>query len=253
MLLIMICSPLSAGEYFEVFDSPGKPPMSNGISWGYVDELTPVAGWREIIPGDGYAHLCVNSTTLAGKAPKWNPFPFQTLWFGPVGPGHRISMRARNTAIPGVACSLFTYRENPGVNEIDIEIVAQDAKSGEPEHPTGTDGGWSDIRLNTWADAHEGNSGTLRPSRSIRKPIRDAEGRHLSHRDGKFHTYTIEWRSDSVIFTIDDVVQGIIRDVVPKASSRVIVGMRRMPWAAKCDWSGRETMFIDWVDIEKLN
>jgi hypothetical protein len=25
-----------------------------------------------------------------------------------------------------------------------------------------------------------------------------------------------------------------------------------MPWAGKVDWSGQETMLIDWVDIEEL-
>jgi beta-glucanase (GH16 family) len=74
----------------------------------------------------------------------------------------------------------------------------------------------------------------------------------LSHRDGKFHIYTIEWRSNSVTFYIDDVAQGVIRDVVPEAPSQVIIGMRRMPWAGTTKWIGMETMLIDWVDIEPL-
>ena len=252
IFLLMSASSLMAREYFEGFDSPGKPTTREGIHWGYTDELTPVEGWRDLIPGDGYAHLCVNAATLGRKASKENPYPFQTLSVGPVGPGHRLSMRAKNTAIPGVACSLFTYRERSGVDEIDIEIVSKDTVSGEAGHPTGGDGGWSDLRLNTWSDAHEGKDGGLSPSRSIRQPIRDAEGKLISHRDGRFHTYTIEWRSDSVTFYIDDVSQGVIRDVIPKAPSQVIIGMRRMPWAGKVDWSGQETMLIDWVDIEEL-
>lgn len=252
LLTLMGAASCLAGEYFEGFDSPGKPVTRDGIHWGYNDELTPVDGWKEIIPGDGYAYLRVNSPTLRKKSSPNNPYPFQTLSLGPVGPNHRISVRAKNTAIPGVACSLFTYREKSGVNEIDIEIVSQDTKSGESDHPIGGDGGWSDIRLNTWADAHEGKSGVLRPSRSIRQPIRDAGGRRLSHRDGKFHTYSLEWQSDSVTFYIDDIAQGVIRDVVPKAPSQVIIGMRRMPWAGKADWPGSQTMIIDWVDIEEL-
>lgn len=252
LLTFLGISSLMAREYFEGFDSPGKPPTRDGIHWGYADELTPVEGWKDIIPGDGYAHLCVNATTLGRKASKETPFPFQTLSFGPVAPSHRISMRAKNTAIPGVACSLFTYRDRSGVDEIDIEIVSEDTLSGEAGHPTVGEEGWSDLRLNTWADALEGKDGVLSPSRSIRQPIRDTAGKRISHRDGKFHTYTIEWRSDSVTFYIDDVVQGVIRDVIPKAPSQVIIGMRRMPWAGKVDWSGQETMLIDWVDIEEL-
>jgi len=252
LLTLMGISSLMAGEYFEGFDAQGKPPTRDGIHWGYVDELTPVKGWKGIIPGDGYAQLGVNAATLKRQAPKGNPYPFQTLSFGPVGPGHRISMRAKNTAIPGVACSLFTYCERSGVDEIDIEIVATDTDMTEDDHPTGVKGGWSDIRLNTWANAHDGKSGTLTPNQSIRQPIRDAEGKSLSHRDGKFHIYTIEWRSDSVTFYIDDVLQGMIRNVVPEGSSQVIIGMRRMPWAGKVDWTGTECMLIDWIDIEDL-
>jgi Glycosyl hydrolases family 16 len=243
---------LMAGEYFEGFETPGKPPARDGIRWGYNDELTPVTGWKEIIPGDGYASLSVRASSLQKELSKKNPYPFQTLSLGPVGSNHRISMRARNTAIPGVACSVFTYHEKSGVDEIDIEIVSRDTKSGEPGHPTGTNGGWTDIRLNTWADAREGKHGTLKPTRSIRQPIRDADGKSISHDDGKFHTYTIEWRPESVTFFIDGVQQGVIRDVVPDTPSTIIVGMRRMPWASTPEWTGTQTMLIDWIDIEPL-
>jgi hypothetical protein len=253
LLFFMISSLATAREYFEGFDAPGKPLTRQGIKWGYTDELTPVTGWKSMIPGNGYTSLSVRACSLQKTPSKKNPFPFQTLSFGPVGPGNRISMRAKNTAIPGVACSLFTYREKSGVDEIDIEIVAQDTKSGELDHPTGTNGGWTDVRLNTWADAHEGKPGVFRPARSIRQPIHDTEGMRLSHRDGKFHIYTIEWRSNSVTFYIDDVAQGVIRDVVPEAPSQVIIGMRRMPWAGTTKWIGMETILIDWVDIEPLH
>jgi hypothetical protein len=252
IILSMLPFSLKAGEYFEGFDHPGKPPTRDGIHWGYADELTPVQGWKEIIPGDGYAHLSVAAASLQKAASKHNPFPFQTLSLGPIEISHRISMRAKNTAITGVACLLFTYREKSGVDEIDIEIVAQDTKSGEIDHPTGTNGGWTDIRLNTWADAHEGKRGTLSPTKSIRTPIRDADGKCISHQDGKFHTYTIEWRPETVTFFIDGVRQGIISHVVPDTPSTLILGMRRMQWAGTPEWTGMETMLIDWVDIEPL-
>jgi hypothetical protein len=242
-----------AGEYFEGFDSPGKPLTRDGIRWGYTDELTPVAGWKDLIPGDGFAYLGVQSRVLkhwGKKTPRW---PFQTLSLGPVGSNTRISMRARNTAIPGVACLLFTYAEKRGVNEIDIEITAGDSQGSAPGHKTDPKGGWSDIRLNTWSHAVGDPRGVLRPGRSIRMPIRNSRGERVSHRDGKFHIYTIEWRRDSVRFLIDGVPQGRIREIVPDVPSSVILGMRRMPWAGSPTGSGIETMTVDWIDVEPLD
>jgi hypothetical protein len=257
--LLLMGSSLTAGEYFEGFDNPGKPTERDGIHWGYTDELTPVAGWRSIIPGDGLAHLSVTSHSVLKKIKKLRDggdyLPFQTLDLGPVASNHRISIRAKNAVIPGVACVLFTYREKTRVDEIDIEITADDTQSAGTGHPTGTNGGWSDIRLNTWAGAKGdiGNSGdSLLPKRSIRMPILDAQGSKVSHRDDQFHLYTIEWRPESVCFFIDGVQQAVIKDVVPDETSRVIFGMRRMPWSGMPDWSGEQTMLVDWVDIESL-
>lgn len=253
LLTLIGISSIMAGENFEGFDIPGKPSVRDGIRWGYTDELTPVTGWKNIIPGDGYAHLDVQAASLRKHLSPKIPFPFQTLSLGPVQPGNRISMRAKNTVIPGAACCLFTYRERSGIDEIDIEIVAADTQSGESGHSTGTNGGWTDIRLNSWADAHEGEHGTLRPSRSIRQPIQDAEGKRISHRDGSFHTYTIEWRHRTVTFFIDGVRQGAIEHIVPQTPATLILGIRRMPWAGIPDWNGTNTMLIDWVDIELLD
>jgi hypothetical protein len=199
ILLLIDSSPGTTDEYFEGFDLAGKPPERNAIRWGYTDELTPVAGWKDIIPGDGYAHLTVTSHSLLKKIkrlPDGNDYlPFQTLDLGPVSCNSRISIRAKNTAIPGVACVLFTYHEKSKVDEIDIEITPDDTQAQERGHATGTNGGWTDIRLNTWANAQgdDGNSGdNLRPNRSIRAPILDQHGKKVSHRDNRFHTYTIE-------------------------------------------------------------
>ena len=259
ILFLLMGSSLTAGEYFEGFDILGKPPTRDGISWGYTDELTPVTGWRSIIPGDGYAQLSVTSHSLTKsfkRLPDGSEYlPFQTLDLGPVSSNHRISIRAKNTAIPGVACVLFTYREKTKVDEIDIEITADDTQMNGTGHPTGTNAGWTDIRLNTWANARGdgGNSGdSLLPKRTIHKPIHDAQGKKVSHRDDQFHIYTIEWRPDSIRFYIDGVQQAVIDDVVPDYPSRVIFGMRRMPWSGSPDWTGKQTMLIDWVDIEEL-
>lgn len=259
LFLLMASSSLTAGEYFEGFDNPGKPPERDGIHWGYTDELTPVAGWSSIIPGDGFAHLSVTSHSLGKKIkhlPDGSDFlPFQTLSLGPIGSNHRISIRAKNMAIPGVACVLFTYREKTKVDEIDIEVTPDDTQSAETGHKTGTNGGWTDVRLNTWANARESKNGdgSLLPMRSIRAPIIDSNGEKVSHRDEKFHIYTIEWRIGSVLFFIDGVEQACIDDVVPDYPSMIIFGMRRMPWSGKPDWSGEQTLLVDWIDIESLN
>lgn len=237
---------LSAHEYFEGFDAPGKPAERDGITWNYTAELSP-ADWESLIPGDGYAHLSVERSAL--KDHPEGTWPFQTLSLGPVTSNNRISIRAKNTAIPGVACLVFTYREKKKLDEIDIEIVTDDTQGPLTGHKTGPDGGWTDVRLNTWTNA---NANTLLPTRSIRTPIKDAHGRKISHQDGQFHIYTIEWESEVVRFYIDGVMQSFIDDIAPDARSTVIFGMRQMPWAGIPDWSGRRTMLVDWIDIEPL-
>jgi hypothetical protein len=258
MALVMVSEKAVAGEYFEGFDARGKPPPRDGIHWGFTDEITPVAGWKEIIPGDGYAHLTVTAHALARHSDPSKPWPFQTLSLGPVGSNHRLSIRAANTAIPGLACLLFTYREkgpSAKVNEIDIEIAADDSQSTGTGHRREGPDGWTDARFNTWADAGEQagkGSGRYLPSSTFLSPILDITGRKVSHRDGRFHTYTIEWRPESVRFFIDGVLQRMIEDIVPAPPSQVIMGMRRMPWAGIPEWTGTETMLIDWIDIEEL-
>lgn len=251
IVLIASCgtASLPAGEYFEGFDTAGQPAHRDGITWDYTAELSPVRTWNDLIPGDGYAHLTVERGNLRRVYDQSGFWPFQTISLGPVGSNHRISIRARNTVIPGVACELFTFREGVKLDEIDIEIVADDLQGSQPGHPTGPEGGWTDVRLNTWADAR---GSPPRPAHSLHQPVRGAGGNALSLRDTGFHTYTIEWTPRVVRFYIDGVFQGAIDDVVPDHPSRIIFGMRRMPWAGEPDWTGSRTMLADWVDIEEL-
>lgn len=251
LLLCLMGTPrLGAAEYFEDFDRPGKPPDADGFQWERTAELIPEDGWKQMIPGDGSAHITVKREALDKHPPKDAPWPFQTLSVGPVKSNHRISIRAKNTAIPGVACLLFTYREKTKFDEIDIEIVADDTDSPSHGHKTGPDGGWTDVRLNTWANARADSHA---PSRTIRMPITGPDGERVSHRDGKFHIYTIEWKADVVRFYIDSVLQQTIDDIVPDYPSTVIFGMRRTPWAGKPDWEGSQTMLVDWISIEPVS
>ena len=237
-------------EYREDFDNPGRPAAPPGHEWSYLAELCPVKSWYNIVPGDGFAYLSVERSWLEPRPQHSSFWPFQTIKFGPVAPGHRLTMRARDTAIPGVASMIFTHREKETLDEIDIEIVPNDTYAPKTGHPTGPDGGWTDVRLNTYAEA---DTKTLVPARKIQMPIVDADGRRVSHQDGKFHTYSIEWRTNSVRFIIDGVEQAVIDKVVPQEPADLIVGLRQMPWAGHPDWEGYRTMLVDWIAIEPLD
>jgi hypothetical protein len=250
LFFLMASTALLRAEYFVGFDQPGRPPDHEGLTWDYQAELSPAPDWETLIPGDGFAYLSVERSALGRKRGRHGAWPFQTLSFGPIGSNHRISMRAKNAAIPGVAAMIFTYREKDRVDEIDIEIVADDTEAPDTGHPTGPDGGWTDIRLNTWAEA---DKVSLRPGRHIQMPILDAEGRKVSHRDHQFHIYTIEWRPAEIRFYIDGVLQKTINDLVPDAPSRVIFGLREMPWAGEPDWEGTQTLLVDWITVEPLD
>lgn len=243
-----VSSPL-AQEYFEGFDAAGKPAGRMGIVWDYSAELSPVREWAELIPGDGYAYLTAEREFLKRRQRPRHFWPFQTLSFGPFGAGNRISMRAKNTAIPGLAAMIFTYREQEFIDEIDLEITAEDTESRRPSHPAGTGGGWTDLRMATWiaADKHKPEPTTL-----VKQAARDAEGEPLSLQDDRFMVYTIEWDHEEIRFFIDDVLQCTIEDKVPDRPARVIFGLRQMPWAGRADWTEPQTMTVDWVSVETL-
>jgi hypothetical protein len=244
-----VAAPHPAEEYFEGFDSMGQPPGEEGLTWSATTELSKPTDWNTLIPGDGYAHLKVDKASLSEGNLITGTWPFQTLAVGPVSVNHRISVRAKNTAIPGVAFLLFTYRESGTMDEIDIEVAATDTQAAPNGHPMHPPDGWTDIRLNTWAGA---DPATLLPSQSIKGPIRDREGNRVSHRDGNFHIYTIEWKPEEVRFYIDNVLQDIIAEAIPSEPSQVLFGLRQMPWAGTPDWEDSQTVLVDWVDIEPL-
>jgi hypothetical protein len=91
---------VQAVELTEDFDVKGKPASSSKVKWSYRDELLPVRDWDSICPGDGFAYIKIDAIKANNKKKKW---PFQTIAFSSVAPGHRIEMRAKNTVIKGVA------------------------------------------------------------------------------------------------------------------------------------------------------
>ena len=242
--------PAVALEYREDFNNPGRPPSTNGIQWDYKAELSPVSDWSELIPGDGFAYLTVERDMMKRTRLPFGHWPFQKLMFGPVTSNHRITMRARNAVIPGVASMIFTYREDEAINEIDIEITAYDTESRRRSHDTFPEDGWSDARFVTWigADRYKPEPATM-----IKKPVNNEDGKPTSLRDNNFHIYSIEWRNDEVRFFIDDIHQETIHDTVPDKPTAVMFGLRQMPWAGRADWDGFQTMLVDWVAVEPID
>jgi len=247
---LLAATPAHALTYFEDFNTAGRPSAPPGVEWDYRAELSPVTGWEDLIPGDGYAYLSAERELVKKRRRPRGTWPFQKMSFGPVTANHRISMRAKNTAIPGLAAMLFTYRDQDHIDEIDIEIVAQDTESSRPHHRTGPDGGWTDARFVTWIGAD-----LVRPvpATLVKKPLRDAKGAKVSHQDDQFHTYAIEWYPHEVRFLVDGVLQETIRDTVPDQPTRVIFGLREMPWAGQPAWEGSQTMLVDWISVEPLD
>jgi len=245
----LIVPPLPAREYVEDFTAAGKPEDRLGFVWDYRAELSPVTGWSELIPGDGYAYLTAEREFLKRRSRPHGFWPFQTLSCGPVGAGNRISMRAKNTTIPGLAAMIFTYREQDSIDEIDLEITAADTEAPRPHHPTGPDGGWTDLRMATWIAADKQKP---EPTTLVKQPARDAEGEPLSLQDGRFHIYAIEWDHEEIRFFIDDILQNTIEDAVPDRPARIIFGLRQMPWAGRAEWDEPQTMIVDWISVEPL-
>ena len=241
--------PLHASELFEDFDSPGEPDSSNGIAWRYTDQMLPVEDWEEIIPGDGFAYLRLDADRSNDRDQDNQKWPFQMISLSPVGPGHRMEMKAKNTVISGVGSFIFTYQEEAGIfDEIDIEIVGDDAVTLPEGHPT-DETGWTDARFNTWANS---DVKTGKPHVTHKKPIVDKSGKKISHQDGQFHVYTIDWTEDRVDFLIDGVHQQTITSLVPDSPARLLVGVRHMSWTGSLDWSGTQTMIVDWIRVEPL-
>ncbi|MCL8006946.1 glycoside hydrolase family 16 protein [Gelidibacter japonicus] len=240
----------------EEFDKPGKPTSDKGFEWSFVNDINPnQQNWEDFVPGDGYAHITIDSDVENDTD---ETFPFQTIAFKHIGPGHRLEMSAKGIAVPGVGGFIFTYNEDTTFDEIDIEIVPIDTQTSPEGHPIDPPNGWTDARFNSWS-----NSSVIdyKPEASFKKPVVDNKGRKISLRDDKFHTYTIDWlhfpggdgRDGRIDFYIDNVLQQTITFPVPDGPSSVIMGFRQMSWTGALDWPGTQTMLIDWVKIETID
>ena len=231
---------------FEDFNKKGKPQTANSVKWSYKDQLLPVKGWSDIVPGDGFAYLTfdTNSHNDRLKNGKKNKWPFQMLEIESVEPGHSLEMRAKNCAILGVASFIFTYVEfGKKFDEIDIEIAAYDKNAHNSNNKL------TNIRLNSWANSSLRN---YKPEISHKQPIKDAKGNEISIDDNRFHTFRIDWYKDHIDFYIDDVYQQTIKKLVPKHKAKLLVGVRHMSWCGKFNWKGKRSFIVDWIKVKPL-
>lgn len=239
---------------FEEFDKPGKP-ITDGFEWSFVNDMYPNQQiWEDFVPGDGYAYITIDSQIDNDTD---ETFPFQTIAFENIGPGHRLEMYAKGVAVSGVGGFIFTYNEDTTFDEIDIEIVPDDAGTLPEGHETNPPNGWTDARFNSWSNS---SLSDYKPEGSFKKPVVDSKGRKISLNDDMFHTYAIEWRhfpgedgrNGKIDFYIDDVLQQTITYPVPNGPSKVIMGFRQMSWTGELNWIGTKTMLIDWVKVETI-
>jgi hypothetical protein len=252
-LFILLFSPLilySQINYLENFDTQGEPTPTNNLNWSYVTDIYPTqATWNDIVPGDGYAYLTVDDNT-ANDIDATYPYPYQTITLSTVPPNHRLEVRMKGAAVPGLIGFIFTYNENQTFNEVDIEIVANDEATAPDGHDILAPNGWTDVRLNSWRNA---NISTYEPRVSIKSPIKDANDNIVSHIDDEFHTYTIDWYENSVDFFIDGVLQSTFSEHIATGESDVILGFRYLDWDGKLNWQGTKTLVIDYLKVEPIS
>ena len=248
-------------DYVEEFAVPGEPSPdpSLGLRWSFVDDMRPVASWTDIVPGDGYAHIVIDSDPGNDTDPTR---PFQDIRVKFIHPGHRIEIFAKDLVEPGVTGFLFTYRERfLAFDEIDIEVVADDSATPPANHPIDPPSGWTDARFNTW-----GRSYVLPPylpETSIKRPVRNELGHDISLRDDQFHIFTINWRHEGgpddrdgrVDFLIDGVPQARIDWPVGRMTTEAIVGFRQLSWAGEFELLPGEThtLLVDWLRIAPMD
>jgi hypothetical protein len=251
ILFILLCSPLisySQINYTENFDTQGEPNATNNLGWSYTTQIYPAQStWNDIVPGDGYAYLTVDADTGNDTNPQ---FAYQTISLSTVPPNHRLEVRMKGAAVQGLVGFIFTYNENQTFNEVDIEIVPDDEGTAPDGHDILAPNGWTDVRINSWRNA---SPTTFLPTVNTNSAIKDANGNSVSHIDGEFHTYTIDWYENSIDFFIDDVWQNTISQHVAAGESDVILGFRDLAWDGDLNWAGTKTLIIDYLKVESIS
>jgi hypothetical protein len=238
---IAISAPLSV---FEDFTTAGQP-YSENVTWRYRSQLSKVTDWSQIIPGDGYAYLKVNSRIHRVYPDiRW---PFQMLIITPVGPGHSITIKAKNMVMKGVASFIFTYTDADGkLSEIDLEIVDRD-RDKNSNKPIKRERDKTDLRMNIW---HKASLVSDTAERYIHRHIID-NNEGVVHGADKFHTYQLNWQLDKVSYYIDNIKQGEFYGNIPTREAELNIGVRHMSWTGILP-AKPQVMIIDWIKISPI-
>ena len=248
LLILQINVAQSQTSYFEDFNTAGYPSgLPVDSYWVFYNEIHPSQDtWEKFIPGDGFAYIEVDADITNDSD---LVHPYQTLIFGGIEENHSLEVRMKGAVLDGgLVAFLFTYTQTGSIfNEVDIEVVAQDRDA--VPHDKLSPNGWTDARFNTWRDADEN---TTLPYTGSAKAIVNEDNKKISLMDNEFHTYTIEWRSDSVDFFVDGVLQDSFDTNIAKGWSEVIIGFRNLPWAGIFNWTGKQTLVIDYFKIESI-
>ena len=231
--LATACAALTWVETFDAAGKPAPPGTCTNCYWRYTSSAyAGQSGWRDFVPGDGHAYLTVGPVAAPGD--------YQSLYFGLVGPGHRIEARLKGAAVRGYTGFLFMWM-GPPANEIDIEIVPEDLSL--PSRHSATD--WSDARFNTFRDGEDD---------STFRPVTNGRGAKVSlFEDDTYHTLSIDWLTNQVDYRIDGVLQHTVRSsLIPAIPAQVVLGFRKVGWAGNADWTGTRTMTVDWLAIHPI-
>ncbi len=239
-------------QVFEDFNQAGQP-KHQGIEWHYRAQLAEVNEWSDIIPGDGYAYLHINA---ADNLPEPDiTWPFQMLIINHLSPGQRITIRAKNMVLEGVASFIFTYSEQGQLlDEIDLEITGFDEVYGKQRQDKNLQSSSAiaadvtDVRMNVWNRAKLTSDVA---QRAINQPIMNSKAQAISHRDGKFHEYQLDWYPEKIEYFIDGVRQGGFEGQIPSSPSELNIGLRHMAWTGTLPHKP-QVLVIDWIKIMPL-
>jgi hypothetical protein len=222
-----------ARDFFEDFNVAGAPP-NHADYWYKMNEIYPTqSSWDDFIPGDGHVYITVDNSSSWGD--------YQGIGIGWIPNGQRMEVRMKGALVTGYVGFIFTYA--PSADEIDIELIPDDTQGEGGVHDPYE---WSDARFNTTDNGQNWNSNF--------KGIIDDTGSKVSHyEDDTYHTYTIDWFSDRVVFYIDGVYQHTCTWSIPLEDSEIILGFRDLDFAGTPNWSGTRTLTIDWLNVKPID
>lgn len=192
---------------------------------------------------DGVARLTFDTEGLKGTE-------IDTKTSFTLGTGLEFETRMKLNPLPsGLVCAAFTYQaKNGSSDEIDFEILTKQLNLQRPATP---------VLCSAWNDWREAvpvyNDGKFHHSQTIPQPELDAN---------EWHTWTIRWLPDQVIWLVDGKEIARTTQAVPDAPTPFRLNL----WAPSPGWTEaydpalksttkeenqRYFMDIDWVEVRQ--